>query len=114
MWRAGVGRTADKLAQRRHRMTSRCNASRKSRPGDNRCRRACRACETVTAEPVPASVIDGELGVPGLHADETPQLDPGAGKTKRAYLWAYRNNDLDTGPPIIVFDYQPNRAGSHV
>ncbi|MDK2127275.1 IS66 family transposase, partial [Parachitinimonas caeni] len=30
-----------------------------------------------------------------LHADETPvqQLDPGAGKTKRAYLWAYRSND---------------------
>ncbi|MGS0741207.1 IS66 family transposase [Glaciimonas sp. GG7] len=27
-----------------------------------------------------------------LHADETPvqQLDPGKGKTKRAYLWAYR------------------------
>ena len=31
-----------------------------------------------------------------LHADETPvrQLDPGKGKTKRAYLWAYRSNDL--------------------
>jgi len=29
-----------------------------------------------------------------LHADETPvqQLDPGKGKTKRAYLWAYRSN----------------------
>lgn len=27
-----------------------------------------------------------------LHADETPvrQLDPGSGKTKQAYLWAYR------------------------
>jgi len=27
-----------------------------------------------------------------LHADETPvaQLDPGSGKTKKAYLWAYR------------------------
>jgi transposase len=138
---------------------------------------ACRACETVTAEPIPAAVIDGGLGAPGLHArivtqkfldhlplyrieqiserhgapiarstladwvgkigvalqpladrlaellrqrpilhaDETPvpQLDPGAGKTKRAYLWAYRSNDLDTGPPIIVFEYQPNRAGAH-
>jgi len=43
-----------------------------------------------------------------LHADETPvqQLDPGAGKTKRAYLWAYRSNSLDTGPPMVVFDYQ--------
>jgi transposase len=50
-----------------------------------------------------------------LHADETPvrQLDPGAGKTKRAYLWAYRTNGLQTGPPIVVFDYQASRAGQH-
>jgi transposase len=51
-----------------------------------------------------------------LHADETPvaQLDPGAGKTKRAYLWAYRSNALDTGPPpIVVFDYQTSRSGRH-
>ena len=50
-----------------------------------------------------------------LHADETPvaQLDPGRGKTKRAYLWAYRSNVLETGPPIVVFDYQPSRAGTH-
>jgi len=35
-----------------------------------------------------------------LHADETPvqQLDPGAGKTKRAYLWAYRSNALQGAP----------------
>ena len=54
-----------------------------------------------------------ERGV--LHADETPvaQLDPGRGKTKRAYLWAYRSNVLETGPPIVVFDYQPSRAGHH-
>ena len=47
--------------------------------------------------------------------DETPvqQLDPGRGKTKRAYLWAYRSNVLETGPPIVVFDYQPSRAGKH-
>ncbi len=50
-----------------------------------------------------------------LHADETPvkQLDPGAGKTRRAYLWSYRSNDLDTGPPIVVFDYQSSRSGQH-
>ena len=50
-----------------------------------------------------------------LHADETPvaQLDPGRGKTKRAYLWAYRSNVLETGPPIVVFDYQGSRAGKH-
>ena len=53
---------------------------------------------------------------PILHADETPvgQLDPGAGKTKRAYLWAYRSNALETGPPpIVVFDYQTSRSGAH-
>lgn len=50
-----------------------------------------------------------------LHADETPvrQLDPGSGKTKHAYLWAYRSNSLDDGPSIVVFDYQTSRAGSH-
>lgn len=50
-----------------------------------------------------------------LHADETPmpQLDPGKGKTKKAYLWAYRSNDLQPGHRIIVFDYQGNRSGQH-
>jgi len=139
---------------------------------------ACRACETVSAAPIPAAVIDGSLAAPGLlawvvtqkyldhlplyrieqisqrqgvgiarstlaewvgrvgvalqpladrlaellkqspvlHADETPvaQLDPGQGKTHRAYLWTYRSNDLDTGPPIVVFDYQLSRSGRHV
>lgn len=50
-----------------------------------------------------------------LHADETPvaQLDPGKGKTQKAYLWAYRSNDLEPVPRIIVFDYQSSRSGSH-
>ncbi len=50
-----------------------------------------------------------------LHADETPvaQLDPGSGKTQRAYLWAYRSNDFESGPRIIVFDYQTSRSGKH-
>ncbi|MDM5180123.1 IS66 family transposase [Massilia sp. DJPM01] len=50
-----------------------------------------------------------------LHADETPvrQLDPGSGKTKYAYLWAYRSNALDDGPSMVVFDYQTSRAGAH-
>jgi transposase len=138
---------------------------------------ACRACETVSAAPIPPAVIDGGMAAPGLltwvmvskfmdhlplyrleqiaarsevplarstladwvgrvgvalqpladrlaellrersvlHADETPvpQLDPGNGKTKKAYLWAYRSNDLEHGPPIIVFDYQPGRHGVH-
>lgn len=51
-----------------------------------------------------------------LHADEAPiqQLDPGAGKTKRAYLWVYRSNDLGGGTPMVLFDYQSSRCGSHV
>jgi transposase len=41
-----------------------------------------------------------------LHAAETPvrQLDPDSGKTKHAYLWAYRSNALDDGPSMVVFD----------
>ena len=138
---------------------------------------ACRACETVTAAPVPPAVIDGGLAAPGLlawvaaskyldhlplyrieqiaarqgvplarstlaqwigrigvalqplaerlgellrqraclHADETPvrQLDPGSGKTRQAYLWAYRSATWEDGPPIVVFDYQESRAGKH-
>ncbi len=42
-----------------------------------------------------------------------PQLDPGSGKTKKAYLWAYRSNDLQPGPKILVFDYQAGRSGRH-
>jgi transposase len=138
---------------------------------------ACGRCETVTAAPIPAAVIDGGLAATGLlawllvgkfldhlplyrlaqiaarqgvplalstlsewvgrlgvalrpladrlaelqrlrpvlHADETPvrQLDPGGGKTKRAYLWAYRSNGLDGEPPILLFDYQTSREGRH-
>jgi hypothetical protein len=50
-----------------------------------------------------------------LHADETPvpQLDPGNGKTQKAYLWAYRSNNLQPGPKLIVFDYQAGRSGRH-
>ena len=138
---------------------------------------ACRSCETITAAPIAAGIIDGGLAAPGLyawvliqkyldhlplyriekiserhgvpiarstlaqwvgqlgvslqplvdrltelllqgtvlHADETPvqQLDPGKGKTKRAYMWAYRSNDLEGAPRIVVFDYQTSRSGQH-
>jgi transposase len=139
---------------------------------------ACRACETVTAAPIPPAVIDGGMAAVGLlawvmvskyqdhlplyrleqiadrdnvilsrstladwvgrvgvalqplvdrltwhllqgntlHADETPvaQLDPGSGKTCKAYLWAYRSNDLaEAGQRLIVFDYQKGRGGEH-
>jgi transposase len=61
--------------------------------------------------------VDGLIGdllqAPVLHADETPvaQLDPGAGKTKRAYLFAYRT--ASEANPIVVFDYCPSRSGKH-
>ena len=135
---------------------------------------ACRACETIHAEPVAPSVLDRGIAAPGLlaqvviakyvdhlplyrqetiharsgveigrttlaewcgvvglrlqplvdalrtelltapvlHADETPvaQLDPGAGKTKRAYLFAYRTTDEN---PIVVFEYAGSRSGKH-
>ncbi len=38
-----------------------------------------------------------------LHADETPvaMLDPGAGKTIRAYIWAYARGELDVRRGVI-------------
>ena len=52
------------------------------------------------------------LESPVLHADETPmaQLDPGAGKAKRSYVFAYRSTG---SPAIVVFDYCATRAGKH-
>ena len=41
-----------------------------------------------------------------LHADETPipLLDPGRGKTKKAYVWAYARSLLD-GPPGVIYEF---------
>ena len=38
-----------------------------------------------------------------VHADETPvaMLDPGAGKTKRAYVWAYARSGFDVSPAVV-------------
>lgn len=43
------------------------------------------------------------LSCPVLHADETPLplLDPGAGKTKKAYMWAYARGRHDPHPGVI-------------
>jgi transposase len=69
----------------------------------------------VALEPLVDRLIWHLLQGNSLHADETPvqQLDPGKGKTRRAYLWVYRSNDLTTGPPLVIFDYQGSRRGSH-
>jgi transposase len=67
----------------------------------------------VALAPLVAALRNELLSREVLHADETPvaQLDPGAGKTKRAYLFAYRSA---VGEPIVVFDYGASRSGSHV
>jgi len=38
-----------------------------------------------------------------VHADETPvaMLDPGAGKTRRAYVWAYARGGFDVSPGVV-------------
>ena len=43
------------------------------------------------------------LSCPVVHADETPvaMLDPGAGRTKRAYIWAYARGELDAQRGVI-------------
>jgi transposase len=54
------------------------------------------------------------IGEAYLQADETPVpvLAPGNGRTKTAYLWAYRS-----GPwselQAVVFDFQTSRGGQH-
>jgi transposase len=66
----------------------------------------------VALAPLTAALRAELRTLPVLHADETPvaQLDPGAGKTKRAYLFAYRSA---TETPIVLFDYCSNRSGRH-
>jgi transposase len=49
-----------------------------------------------------------------LHADETPvaMLDPGKGRTHRAYLWSYSSTQFD-GVYAVVYDFADSRAGVH-
>jgi transposase len=49
-----------------------------------------------------------------LHADETPvaMLDPGAGKTHRAYLWTYCSTALQS-TKLVVFDFAESRTSRH-
>jgi len=54
------------------------------------------------------------LGADVLHADETPVrlLDPGAGKTKRAYVWAYARSAFDALPGV-AYDFCLGRGGKY-
>jgi len=54
------------------------------------------------------------LGPRVLHADETPisLLDPGRGKTKKAYMWAYARGAFDAEPGV-VYDFCAGRGGQY-
>ena len=49
-----------------------------------------------------------------VHADETPigLLDPGGGKTKKAYMWAYARGAF-AAEPGVVFDFCAGRGGKY-
>jgi transposase len=66
----------------------------------------------VALMPLVAAMKADLLQQPVIHADETPValLDPGAGKTARAYLFAYT---AANGPPITIFDFCTSRSGEH-
>ena len=66
----------------------------------------------VALQPLVDALREQLHGARVIHADETPvrMLDPGAGKTKAAYLFAYRRGET-AEPPIIVFDFATNRSG---
>jgi transposase len=54
------------------------------------------------------------LGSRILHADETPVplLDPGAGKTKKAYMWTYVRGAFDPDPGV-AYDFCLGRGGKY-
>ena len=54
------------------------------------------------------------LGAQVLHADETPvnMLDPGAGKTKKAYIWAYARSGFDAQPGV-AYDFCVGRGAKY-
>ena len=54
------------------------------------------------------------LGAQVLHADETPvrMLDPGAGKTSKAYVWAYARGEHDATPGV-VYDFCVGRGAKY-
>jgi transposase len=65
-------------------------------------------------EPLFDAHRDFVLGSQVLHVDETPvaMLDPGAGKTKRAYVWAYARGAFDPLPGV-AYDFRASRAARH-
>jgi|APMI01.1.fsa_nt_gi transposase len=68
----------------------------------------------VQLQPLVDALKEELLAFPVLHADETPvaMLDPGAGKTHRAYLWSY---SIGAHDPVraVIYDFAESRAGKH-
>ena len=56
-----------------------------------------------TLEPLGDALKRFVLGAPVLHVDETtvPLLDPGKGRTKTAYIWAYARSEFDAHPGVV-------------
>ncbi len=54
------------------------------------------------------------LGAAVLHVDETPLalLDPGAGKTKKAYVWGYARGEFDAQQGVI-YEFTAGRGGQY-
>lgn len=65
-------------------------------------------------EPLYEAHRDFVLSCRVLHADETPvaMLDPGAGKTHTAYMWAYARSEHDATPGV-VYDFCVGRGGKY-
>lgn len=68
----------------------------------------------VQLQPLVDALKEELLAFPVLHADETPvaMLDPGAGKTHRAYLWSYSIGAHDS-VRAVIYDFAESRAGKH-
>jgi transposase len=68
----------------------------------------------VALQPLVDALKDKLLHCRVRHADETPvaMLDPGAGKTKRAYVWSYCSTVYDALQGV-VYDFADSRAGVH-
>jgi transposase len=67
-------------------------------------------------EPLAAHVLTRIREGDRIFADETtlPTLNPGAGKTKTAWLWAYARDDRPfggAGPPMVAYRYEDSRSG---
>ena len=68
----------------------------------------------VVLQPLVNALKDEMLAHPVLHADETPvaMLDPGAGKTRKAYVWGYARGEFDARPGV-VYEFCPGRGAKY-